>query len=632
MTKKTAKVRPSVPSTKSTQQQAEPKPVPKRFYLFILILPFLLLLALEGILRLSGFGHTYPLFIPAAGIPGYMQPNPELIKRYFHRPELAPDVSPDTVLFKQVKEPDSFRIVIQGGSTAAGFPFGRFGSPTGQLQTRFKRLYPDKNIEIISTAMASVNTYTLLDTVQEIIAIQPDLVLIYAGHNEYLGVMGVGSIYAGKGGHSVNLLFLKLKDLRLLQLIEWLYYSVNDALNIQSPATEENDARTLMAAVAKEKNIPLNSPLFKAGLIQFENNLGLILQQYQQAKVRVLIGTLAANEADQKPFASAPSLDFTEVNLALHNNALPEAQSLLTELIAQHPDAAEPHFLLANSLRQQGRIALALEHYSAAQDRDLLRFRAPSHFNQIIRQQAALYAATLIDSQAYMRQRNRGLIDNNLMYEHLHPNQHGYFLLAEAFIQQIVNSQLIADKTQDVSLQQAWQDMPLSQVDLLYADYKIKHLLADYPFTSPAVPVSFGEVTTFAEQSALNWVQGQSWLQVQQELLKHYQQTNNLAKAAKTAGILFDALPHQSQIAQLASNLYRDNQDFILAYYHVRRAHELEPDNLSYLLNLAQMLFELQREDEAIIQLKAVLKLEPEHAKAQFYLDQLQNTSSASKL
>ena len=41
--------------------------------------------------------------------------------------------------------------------------------------------------------MAAVSSYVLLDFADEIIAQQPDAVMIYAGHNEYLGIGGVGS-------------------------------------------------------------------------------------------------------------------------------------------------------------------------------------------------------------------------------------------------------------------------------------------------------------------------------------------------------------------------------------------------------------------------------------------------------
>ena len=45
--------------------------------------------------------------------------------------------------------------------------------------------------------MSAVSSYTLLDFSDEIVDYQPDAILIYAGHNEYLGILGVGSVLAG---------------------------------------------------------------------------------------------------------------------------------------------------------------------------------------------------------------------------------------------------------------------------------------------------------------------------------------------------------------------------------------------------------------------------------------------------
>ncbi len=114
---------------------------------------------------MSSFGREYPLFIDKPSINNapstFLQPNPEVINRYFANESLAPNVSPDTVYFTKEKSQDTFRIFVQGGSTAAGFPYGRWGSLQGMLEQRFKRLYPNKKIEIINTAMAAVNSYTL---------------------------------------------------------------------------------------------------------------------------------------------------------------------------------------------------------------------------------------------------------------------------------------------------------------------------------------------------------------------------------------------------------------------------------------------------------------------------------------
>ena len=97
--------------TKATPRQ-------RLFTLVAWSIPLLFFLALEGCLRLAGFGDAYPLFVELPQQPDYLQPNPDVIKRFFADPQAAPDVSIDTGYFLADKPADGLRIVVQGGSSA----------------------------------------------------------------------------------------------------------------------------------------------------------------------------------------------------------------------------------------------------------------------------------------------------------------------------------------------------------------------------------------------------------------------------------------------------------------------------------------------------------------------------------
>ena len=70
-------------------------------------MPFVILLLIALLLRLCSFGNEYPLFIEKPPVENqssqYLQPNPNVIHRYFANEALAPNVSPDTVYFKKEK-------------------------------------------------------------------------------------------------------------------------------------------------------------------------------------------------------------------------------------------------------------------------------------------------------------------------------------------------------------------------------------------------------------------------------------------------------------------------------------------------------------------------------------------------
>ena len=270
---------------------------PFYFYIITLLVPLALFSLLELGLRVAGVGRDLPLFIETPEFDGYYYVNPNIIERYVGDKNRAPKVAPDTTFFKKDKPATTFRIFVQGGSTAAGFPYGRSGSLQGMLYQRFKRLYPDRKIEIISTAMAAVNTYTLLDFADEIIQQKPDLVLIYAGHNEFLGVMGVGSKISSSGSRLLTLALIEARKLRLFQAIELLVYG-------QAPSSTNADKRTLMSKVVEDTSIPLGSKQYQAGVTQFHANLANILEKYQDANIPVAIANLVSNEQHQAPFST----------------------------------------------------------------------------------------------------------------------------------------------------------------------------------------------------------------------------------------------------------------------------------------------------------------------------------------
>lgn len=581
----------------------------KSFYIIALILPIVLLLLSEMLLRLLGAWHSYPLFIAAPQMEGYLQPNPQVIYRYFATPAQAPNVSPDTQYFLAQKPATTFRVVMQGGSTAAGFPYGRFGSPGAMLQQRLKRLYPDRDIEIINTAMSAVNSYTLLDFADEIAAIQPDLVLIYAGHNEFLGVMGVGSNYAATG--SAGLLYLKLKSLALFQLLQKLWATVS-----AQTAPNTSDQHTMMAKIAAEKNIPLHSELYQAGIAQFQQNMHLLLQRYQQHGIEVVLSNIASNEADQPPFASSAE------PLTLTGTVAQQVEQL-EHALQQQPDVAAWHYQLAHLQLATAHYEAALQHFNLAREHDLLRFRAPLAINEVLSKLATEFALPLVDSVQLLRQDSpHQLIGRHVMLEHLHPNARGYFLIAEAFLPEV--QALLGPAQSSYSQQQAWQDIPLTDVDLWLAQAKIRQLMSDYPFRQHPQPFSFGDIQSPLQQFAFDRFNGESWLDAQQKLLQFYQQQKQPLAAAKVAANLFDALPTQHQAAYIAGQLYFSAQDPAMAAYYQQRAVLLQPNKVQYRLMYARSLYLQQRYPAALNQLDIILQHEPANAIALRQKSQLQ--------
>ena len=102
---------------------------PKRRVLFTIVaiaLPFLLLVMIESVLRLADYGEYPALFEPIEGYDSYLRPSERIAARYFTSIEAIPGIPFDS--FHKERDPEGLRIIVQGGSTAAGFPFYFGGS------------------------------------------------------------------------------------------------------------------------------------------------------------------------------------------------------------------------------------------------------------------------------------------------------------------------------------------------------------------------------------------------------------------------------------------------------------------------------------------------------------------------
>ncbi len=500
---------------------AVPSPGRRRVLAVItVLLPFVVLAALEAGLRLSGYGKTYPLFVPVDGVPGFLQVNHKVVFRFMVDERDTPNLWIRPVYFRHEKTPATYRIFVQGESTTEGYPYGFGASVAGMLQQRLQRTFPERKIEVITTAMSAVNTYTLLDFSGEILEQHPDAVVIYVGHNEYVGLLGVASGFSVGRRRPIVLAHLGLKNLRLLQWARHLWLA-------SKPAKPPQGDRTLMATIVAEQRIPYGSPLYRRGLEQYRANLRALLRRYRRAGVPVFIGTVVSNERDQPPFISA--------------------------------QGAAGYFARGRALERLGRYGEARQAYLAAKDRDELRFRAPEEINTILREVAEDQGAHVVDvREAFHRAARHGIIGSDLMLEHVHPNLKGYFLLADAFYDAFRAQGMIGRWEKPVPREQAWREIPVTEVDRLYGEWRSRYLTSDWPFKPNKEPFQIPWPANRVEEIAESYYHGSyEWPYAMRQLLDHYRSVGDKTEAARVAVLLAEAFPNRAEDQQAAAEALR---------------------------------------------------------------------------
>lgn len=580
-----------------------------RRYLFPLIalsLPFVALVLIELALRLGGIATPEPLFVDELNNPAYRLANPNVILRYFSKPEQAPGIQIETSFFLKEKPVNGLRIIIQGGSTAAGFPYGLGASPAGMLERRLKRSYPHRQVEVINTAMSAVNSYTLLDFADEIIATDPDLIVVYAGHNEYLGLFGVGSRVSVAASPWVSRAHLALNQLRLYRVLGRLL-----ARTQGEAAADRDAARSLMARVAGKRSIAYESEDYWRGVEQYRHNMSALARRYGDAGIPVFVGTLVANESDQPPFVSAPpspdELGSTEA----------ADVGRLRGVVDTSPDSAAAWFALGRALEAAGKLTEARAAYLEAKDRDRLRFRAPEDFNEVLKDIVADGNVRLVDVQRALASASpTRIVGASLMLEHVHPTLDGYFLIADAFYDAIVDSGLIGVPTLTIDERTARSEVPVSALDRLFGEYKVARITSDWPFSDPPVRRELPTATNYAEELAQSlYRQTTTWPDATLKLRDYYRQREP-AEYLRLALILADAFPFMPGLQRDAAAALLPVNRAREALNYAYRAATREPNDVASLLVLAESFARMGRVRAAGEVLDRALTLEPDNARA----------------
>lgn len=423
------------------------------FKLITILSPFILLILFELLLRLFSAGYETDLFIrvPGKDFSRYMVTNPSVGEKYFTKFDAT---TPKKDVFLKNKPDNGYRIFVLGSSTMVGFPYGNNLMSSRILQRRLQDAYPDKQVEVINTAITAINSITLNDYMNDIVRYDPDAILIYAGHNEYYGAFGIGSNEALGGSEFVRNIHFSLMHLRIYQLLRKGYHAISAGVS-----GKEEEKGSLMSRIVADEEIVLGSREYYYGLHQFRTNIEDILQKASRKDISVFLCDLVSNVKDQPPF------------------------SYLTT-----GEENEAHRAYSEAWRQLalGDSSAAFDAFYAAKDLDPIRFRASEDLNHIIDSLSEEYHCFKVPVKSvFINASENGLIGNNLLTEHVHPNIHGQFLMAEAFFNSIAGSGVIGDISQQYLYSPAYykRNWPYTELDSLIGEYRVRQLKSYWPFS-----------------------------------------------------------------------------------------------------------------------------------------------------
>jgi len=322
------------------------------------------------------------------------------------------------------------RVIFLGESAVNGWPFEGAGFPE-----MLSSSVATDQVEFVSLALNGVNAGVLREILKEAIEVlEPDVVIVYAGNNEVLGIEPVNS----------------LEQPRLSALVWWMRRHSriwNLPKNVLGYALSRGLAVDLMARIARmdgKYDSWLHPPQERKRLEElYIHRLAQMIRLCRRNGVDIVLCTPGSNLASWMPMKSAHSEKLPPFMRSAVDKKTQEAKDLifsgrpaaavplLAEAVRKDPEYARAWFLLGRALLVTGRTGQAVDCLEKAADNADFFQQVPPSWNRRVRKLAKREKAGLFDTEAYLREvSDAGLPGFDLFVDGCHPTLNGHRELA----------------------------------------------------------------------------------------------------------------------------------------------------------------------------------------------------------
>ena len=562
---------------------------------FGLALFFLGLWLVEGLLAVFGLGDRHLYEDPFVGF----DPGQEL----FSEKTLADGrrvfaTNPSKLSFFNAQEfaaekpAGSYRVFGLGGSTTAGRPYDSRVAFPHWMQLYLQAMDPSRTYEVVNAGAISYASYRIVLLMKELVRYQPDLFVIYTGHNEFLEERTYSDII--HQDPAVQRLRMWLGRLRLFTVVRQGWESVTDpAPAVSTLAGEVEAALDSWAGLdLYHRDDELRSSIVE----HFEYNLHQMVAIARDHGAEVVFVSPVSNLKDFSPFKSEHSASLSREQRAEIAEILAQGRSLLAsdqpteatrafeQALALDPEYAESHFRLAQGLLQGGQPEAAKAAFERARDLDVAPLRALGVLEDRLRSVAAEHGIPLVDLPGILEADSReryghGVIGNEYLLDHVHPDFPVHGLVAERVIDVLVERRVVrpASDWSEAKKQQVQDDLEAS-IDREYYAQRDHNL---------------GKVLTWAGKLE----------EAEAPLMRASQVLTDNPEVWLNQGILFEKTGRRDQAVQA-----------------LRRAIALAPDAAEAHFNLGTNLGYLGRTAEGIEAIEEAIRLQPDLPLAHFNL------------
>jgi len=413
------------------------------------------------------FQNVRPLFV-ASDDGTQMVTAPERLASGFFQPES----------FAAEKPSGEFRIVCLGGSTVQGRPYAIETSFTTWLELSLQAADPDRQWEVINCGAVSYASYRLVPILEEMLRHEPDLIILYTGHNEFLEDRSYAAIK--RAPQVAASAYQGLAQLRSLQLLHQL--ARGEPADANGPQREvlPEEVDALLDYRGGLADYSRDSLDRDAVVKHFDYNLRRMIHLANEANVSVMLVDPPKNLRDCPPFKSEHTAGISQNELKRAGEYLAKARALvgsdpqrsiglMEQAVELNPAHAGWQYQLGSLTRKAGRFEEAKRHSLAANDEDICPLRAIEPLHRVIRQAAADADCPLLELRAKFAALSEGGIPgDNLFLDHVHPTIGGHQMIAEEIMAMLAEIGIVAPRDGWQAERRRLYDQHWDTLDLVY--------------------------------------------------------------------------------------------------------------------------------------------------------------------
>jgi tetratricopeptide (TPR) repeat protein len=552
--------------------------------------PALFFCALEGALRIAGFGKPTAFFIPD-GKPGFYRTNPNFTAPFI---PASFGIQPLNFRIARHKDPGGVRVFVVGESAAQGMPDPDFGF-AAQLRVQLGARFPERKIEVCDLGITAINSNVVYRLVRQVSDFEPDLIVIYMGNNEVIGPYGPGCAYLSS---TPGLWFIRtgawIRSTRTGQAMAALLGRV------ASFGERPSDWKGM--ETFSSNSVRAGDPRLDAVYRNFSANLRDMISCARRGGTRVVLATVVANLKDNAPFISLHREGISGDDLKSWTAAfdagkiasdLGDTRSALFEFeqaLRLDPEYAETYFRLGSLYEAAGDGARARERFEDALHWDALHFRPDPRINEEIRRVAGEAGVPLVDLATAMGAdpaSSSPLAGREMLFDHVHFNWEGNYqaalLLAEGCGSELDGAAKRPREAAGASIDACASELGFTPDARLKMLQTMVQLTLRPPFT--------GQYTFSRDQADYKYAVG-----------KIERQRSSPDERAAELRLVEGALqrnPANPSLALRAASLESEAGNLARAQALMAQSEALQPPSADLTRRKAQVLLQMRRYDEA---------------------------------